>query len=135
MFSTQHEPYHLRNVTQDGYQDCVEQDAIPLQSQRSEIEMNYFQNDSEFCKPPLATLLDHRPYFGHEFTDHTPAESLPVGSREYIYPLHSRHPHGEDITCEEKEAHTQTGELPNGQKLHRSRLRPVSELRWVLFST
>lgn len=96
--------------------------------------MNYFQNDNEFCRPPSATLLDHRPYFGHEFADHTHPEFL-AGSGEYIYPLHSRRSHGEDINCEEKEGHTQTGELPNGQKLHRSRLRPVSELRWVLSST
>lgn len=131
IFSTQHEPYHLRDITQDGYQDCVEQDAIPLRSQRSKIEMNYFQNDNEFFKPPSATLLDHRPYFGHEFADHTPPAFLPA-SGEY---LHSRRPHGQDINCEEKEGHTQARELPNGQRLHQSRLRPVSELRQVLSST
>lgn len=134
IFSTQHEPYHLREITQDGYQDCVEQDAIPLRSQRSEMEMDYFQNDNEFCKPPSATLLDHRPYFGHEFAGHAAPDFLP-GNGEYNYPLHSRRPHDEDIDFEEQEGHTQTGELRNGQKLHRSKLRPVSELRWVLSST
>lgn len=134
VFPLKHEPYYFRDITQDGYKDCVKQDAISLRLQRPENEMNYFQNDYEFCKPPLAALREHQRYFGHVPTDHTPPESM-SDRKEYVYPSHLRRPHGENISYEEEEGYAQTGSLPHGQTQHRSRLRPVSELRSIFFST